>query len=106
MALKLKSGNQPTTVQNEDIPQLRWTKKSGKCEQTSLYANLSVCKPISAHDILNKDKEAVHILATGDTGTLTLIAIAAFNLLRPSDFSIPPKRLNGFTCLLFVIGQI
>lgn len=63
-------------------------------------------KPVCVHDIKHQGYEAIHVLARGDSGALTLIGFAGFDLLLPGGLPVTPEGLHGFAGLTFIVDKI
>ncbi len=54
----------------------------------------------------HQSQEPVHVLASGDSCTFTLVSLARLYLFLSCCFAVAPKLLHGFAGFLFVVDEI
>jgi hypothetical protein len=68
--------------------------------------NLGMGESIGSHNVEYQSQESVHVLASGNASTFTLVSFPGLNLLLPRCLTVSPEGFYGLMGLLFVIDKI
>jgi hypothetical protein len=103
LGFEFKRRNQSVFIDNEQVPQLGWSKEARQAQHPPAHHHMSVGQSIRPDYILDEREKAIHILSGSYASAFALIFPIEFSLLFGGGGSVSPKYLNGFSGFCFVI---